>query len=80
MVIPYRTAKFKLTNIFVMAIWRSTAKFNSHQYFRLYGYRMYRQRSATLAQPLAFILNGSTQDHLIDFQYTRSIRKCHTHA
>ena len=23
--------------MFVMAIWDSTAKFNSHQYFRLYG-------------------------------------------
>ena len=29
MMIPYRTAKFKSTNIFAMTIWRSTAKFNS---------------------------------------------------
>ena len=35
MVIPYRTAKFKSADIFIMAIWGPTAKFNSHQYFRL---------------------------------------------
>ena len=38
MVIPYRTAKFKSTNIFAIAILGPTAKFNSHQYFRLYNY------------------------------------------
>ena len=37
MAIPYRTAKFKSANIFAMAIWGPTAKFNSRQYFRLYG-------------------------------------------
>ena len=37
MAIPYRTAKFKSANIFAMAIWGPTAKFNSHQYFQLYG-------------------------------------------
>ena len=38
MVIPYRTAKFKSANIILLiAIWGSTAKFNAHQYFRLYG-------------------------------------------
>ena len=37
MVIPYQTAKFKSTNIFMMAIYGPTAKFNSHQYFRLYS-------------------------------------------
>ena len=36
-VIPYRTAKLKSANTFAMAIWDPTAKFNSHQYFRLYG-------------------------------------------
>ena len=41
MAIPYRTAKFKSTNIFAMAILGPTAKFNSHQYFRLYD--MYTQ-------------------------------------
>ena len=37
MAIPYWTAKFKSTNMFAMAIWEPTAKFNSRQYFRLYG-------------------------------------------
>ena len=36
-VIPYRTAKFKSANIFAIAIWGPTTKFNSCQYFRLYG-------------------------------------------
>ena len=38
--IPYRTAKFKSANIFAIAIWGPTAKFNSRQYFRLYGTSM----------------------------------------
>ena len=33
MAIPYRTAKFKSTNILAIAILGSTAKFNSRQYF-----------------------------------------------
>ena len=37
MAIPYRTAKLKSANAFAMAIWDPTAKFNSRQYFRLYG-------------------------------------------
>ena len=37
MAIPYRTAKFKSANIFLIVIWGSTAKFNARQYFRLYG-------------------------------------------
>ena len=37
MAIPYRTAKFQSANILVIAIWGSTTKFNSRQYFRLYG-------------------------------------------
>ena len=37
MAIPYGTAKFKSANILVITIWGSTAKFNSRQYFRLYG-------------------------------------------
>ena len=39
MVIPYQTAKFtcKSANILVIAILGSTAKFNSCQYFQLYG-------------------------------------------
>ena len=37
MVIPYRTTKFKCANIFIMAIKDPTAKFNSRQYFQLYG-------------------------------------------
>ena len=28
---------YKSTNTFAMAIWDPTAKFNSRQYFRLYG-------------------------------------------
>ena len=37
MAILYRTTKFKSANTFEMAIWDTTAKFNSHQYFQLYG-------------------------------------------
>ena len=37
MVILYRTAKFKSANVLEIAILGSTAKFNSCQYFRLYG-------------------------------------------
>ena len=37
MVIPYQTSKFKSTNIFAIAILGPTAKFNSCQYFQLYG-------------------------------------------
>ena len=37
MAIPYRIAKFKSANIFTMAIYGPTAKFNSRQYFWLYG-------------------------------------------
>ena len=37
MTIPYRIAKFKSANILAIAILGSTAKFNSRQYFRLYG-------------------------------------------
>ena len=37
MAILYRTAKFKSANILAIAILGSNAKFNSHQYFRLYG-------------------------------------------
>ena len=37
MAIPYRTAKFKSTNILTKAILDSTATFNSRQYFRLYS-------------------------------------------
>ena len=37
MVILYQTAKFKSANIFAVAIWGPTTKFNSRQYFRLYG-------------------------------------------
>ena len=35
--IPYLTTKFKSANILSIAILGSTAKFNSCQYFRLYG-------------------------------------------
>ena len=37
MAILYQTTKFKSANILAIAIFGSTAKFNSHQYFRLYG-------------------------------------------
>ena len=37
MAIPYQTAKFKSTNILAITILGSTAKFNSYQYFWLYG-------------------------------------------
>ena len=37
MEIPYRTAKLKFANIFVHAGWGQSAKFNSRQFFRLYG-------------------------------------------
>ena len=41
MAMPYRTAKFKSANILLIAIWGSTAKFNAHQYFWLYGICMF---------------------------------------
>ena len=41
MAILYRTAKFKSANTFKMAIWDPTAKFNSRQYFQLYGIHTY---------------------------------------
>ena len=37
MATPYQTTKFKSTNILAITILGSTAKFNSRQYFRLYG-------------------------------------------
>ena len=37
MVILYRTGKFKSANILAIALLGSTAKFNFHQYFQLYG-------------------------------------------
>ena len=37
MTIPYITTKFKSISNFVMIIWDPTAKFNSWQYFWLYG-------------------------------------------
>ena len=37
MAIPHRTTKFKPANILATTILGSTAKFNSHQYFRPYG-------------------------------------------
>ena len=37
MAIPYQTSIFKSANAFVIAIWGPTTKFNSCQYFRLYG-------------------------------------------
>ena len=37
MVIPYRTTKFKSTNIHAIVILGSTAKFNCRQYFQLYS-------------------------------------------
>ena len=37
MAILYQTAKFKSANILAIAILGSTIKFNSCQYFRLYG-------------------------------------------
>ena len=37
MAIPYQTTKFKSANILAIAILGSTTKFNSRQYFRLYG-------------------------------------------
>ena len=40
MAIPYRTAKFKSASILPIAILGSTVKFNSHQYFRLYGMQL----------------------------------------
>ena len=46
MVIPYRTAKLKFADIFAMAIiilGPSTTKFNSCQYFQLYGTRTFIQ-------------------------------------
>ena len=50
MAILYRTAKSKSANILAIVILGSTAKFNSHQYFRLYGIllRIYLQYTRSL--------------------------------
>ena len=37
MAISYHTARFKSTNGVKNIVWGKTAKFNDHQYFRLYG-------------------------------------------
>ena len=37
MTIPYLTTKFKSTNTVAIVILSTTAKFNSRQYFQLYG-------------------------------------------
>ena len=37
MAIPYQTTKSKSANIFAMAIWSPSTKFNSYQYFQLYS-------------------------------------------
>ena len=47
MAILYQTIKFKSANIFAMAILGLTIKFNSRQYFRLYGNVMYSESNAT---------------------------------
>ena len=52
--IPYRTAKFKSANIFAIAIWGPTAKFNSRQYFRLYGMHVGIETHSLASRPLPF--------------------------
>ena len=47
MAIPYQIIKFKSANTFAMVIWDPTAKFNSRQYFWLYGRRKITYRYAT---------------------------------
>ena len=37
MAIPYRTAKSKSANVHAKVIWDPNVKFNSQQFFRLYG-------------------------------------------
>ena len=59
MVIPYWTAKFKFANIFVMAILGPTTKFNSRQYFRLYGI------AVLLAIDWSYIISNSQQVYII---------------
>ena len=63
MVIPYRTAKFKSANTFVMAIWDPTAKFNSCQYFQLYTIFLNLSPSVTylLERSLVFLRPDQTQ-------------------
>ena len=68
--IQYRTAKFKSANIFAMTIWGPTAKFNSRQYFPLYGmfFSLNCQRYSTLylevkSFPLTF-RHGRTHTHI----------------
>ena len=39
MAILFWTTKFTSANMFTMTIWDPTAKFDSHQYFRLYDTR-----------------------------------------
>ena len=49
MAILYQTTKFKSANTFAMAIWDPTTKFNSHQYFWLYGTHFHFKGSTTTA-------------------------------
>ena len=57
MAIPYQTTKFKSTNNLEIAILGSTAKFNSHQYFQLYG---------ILSLQLNFMVYGSSWSMMLE--------------
>ena len=74
MAIPYRTAKFTSA----IVILGSTAKFNSHQYFRLYGNSFITDLSLqelreTLAEELDFEHEGHNQERcahdMVHFPY-----------
>ena len=61
MVIPYRTAKFKSANILALAILGSTAKFNSRQYFRLYGITV----THNSRNPISLLRNSMCHAHVM---------------
>ena len=50
MAIPYRTTIFKSANVLAIEILGSTTKFNSRQYFQLYGINLLAPAIALVAQ------------------------------
>ena len=79
MAIPYRTTKFKSANILAMAILGSTTKFNSRQYFQLYGYYSnFTPLSLSLSPSISLppqLLAGASERLLGDLQLVRDPSK-----
>ena len=63
---PVPNRQFKSANTFAMAIWEPTAKFNSRQYFRLYGTYFsipYQRGGYKWIKPWYMIYYGWTQNY-----------------